>query len=77
MLKRPAILLLSLLLLPAVAGAYDFAATVPSGQVLYFSIVQEGVEVVYPQGDSLPTRGVWWLQMGDGPAKKIIANDWP
>lgn len=47
MLKRkllPLILLLSCL----TARAYDFFDTLPSGQVLYFSYVSGGVEVVYP-----------------------------
>ena len=37
--------------------AYDFAAAVPSGQTLYFSYVQGGVQVVYPNANNTPANG--------------------
>lgn len=43
----PLILLLSCF----TARAYDFADTLPSGQVLYYSIVAGGVEAVHPNGN--------------------------
>lgn len=39
------------------AWAYDFAASVPSGQTLYFSIMAGGVQVVYPNSSGIPTQG--------------------
>ncbi len=49
-----------LLLLPlAAARAYDFAATVPSGQTLYFSRVAGGVEVVYPDANAATPAQGW------------------
>lgn len=34
--------------------AYDFSATVPTGQTIYFSIVGDGVHVVYPNTNADP-----------------------
>ncbi len=42
------IVLLSALLFPMIACAFDFQVVVPSGQTLYFDIVSGGVSVVYP-----------------------------
>lgn len=39
------------------AHAYDFAATVPSGQTLYFSYTVGGVAVVYPASTIQPVYG--------------------
>lgn len=41
----------------AAAQAYDFSATVPTGQTLYFSYVQGGVEVVYPNATAPAAQG--------------------
>lgn len=57
MVKKLAIALTLLLLPLAAARAYDFAATVPSGQTLYFSRVAGGVEVVYPVANATPSQG--------------------
>lgn len=57
MIKRGAILLLLLALWTTTVRAYDFAATVPSGQTLYFSLVTGGVQVVYPNANNTPTAG--------------------
>lgn len=46
-----------LFLAPALAWAYDFAATVPSGQTLYFNYVAGGVEVVYPANTTSVASG--------------------
>ncbi|MBR1784745.1 MAG: leucine-rich repeat protein [Bacteroidales bacterium] len=40
--------LLAALLLSAMAWAFDFQATVPSGQTLYFNYIDGGVQVVHP-----------------------------
>lgn len=45
------ILPLMLLLTCATAQGFDFADTLPSGQVLYYSYVSGGVEVVHPYGN--------------------------
>ena len=51
-------LLLSLLLAVAPAArAYDFSAAAPTGQTLYYRLVEGGVVVVYPNAASLPTLG--------------------
>ena len=47
-----------LLLLPATLRAYDFSATVPSGQTLYFNYVTGGVEVTHPV-DAPSFGGAW------------------
>ncbi|MBR5091903.1 MAG: leucine-rich repeat domain-containing protein, partial [Bacteroidales bacterium] len=57
MIKRGAILLLLFALWTTAVRAYDFAATVPSGQTLYFSLVAGGVQVVYPNADNAPSAG--------------------
>ena len=57
MIKRGAILLLLFALWTTAVRAYDFAATVPSGQTLYFSLVAGGVQVVYPNAGSTPANG--------------------
>ena len=41
----------------AVAQAYDFSAVAPTGQTLYFSYVQGGVEVVYPNATAPAAQG--------------------
>ena len=48
-----------LLLFPAAVWAYDFSATVPSGQTLYFSYADGGVNVVYPNSTIQVAQG--WL----------------
>lgn len=57
MIKRGAILLLLFALWTTAVRAYDFAATVPSGQTLYFTRVAGGVQVVYPNANNSPTAG--------------------
>ena len=39
------------------AAAYDFALAVGSGQTLYFSVVNGGVEVTYPNASAMPVNG--------------------
>ena len=51
------LLSLILLLSPLTATAYDFSATVPSGQTLYFNYVTGGVEVVYPNNTNVVAQG--------------------
>ena len=50
-------LLLSLLLAAIVVHAADFQAVAPSGQTIYYKIVQGGVEVTFPLNTSIPTYG--------------------
>lgn len=57
MIKRGAILLLLFALCSTAVRAYDFAVAVPSGQTLYFSHVQGGVQVVYPNANNTPANG--------------------
>lgn len=37
--------------------AYDFSLTVASGQVLYFNVLEGGVEVTYPNVTTVPSNG--------------------
>ncbi|MBP3763237.1 MAG: hypothetical protein J6I49_05065 [Bacteroidales bacterium] len=48
------IVLILLLVAPSLVWGYDFAAVVPSGQTLYFDIVEGGVKVVYPYTSASP-----------------------
>ena len=57
MIKKGTILMLLIALCSTAVRAYDFAATVPSGQTLYFSQVTGGVQVVYPNANNTPTNG--------------------
>ena len=51
-------LVLSLLLVVATAArAYDFSAPAPTGQTLYYSVVDGGVVVVYPNASNQPAQG--------------------
>ena len=67
--------LLSLLALPMVASAYDFSATAPSGQTLYYNIIVDGhVGVVRPGTGSIYNNyvsGDLLIQVGDYPARKV------
>lgn len=65
MLKR--LVLLSLLVVAATVRGADFQVVVPSGQTVYFNIVQGGVVVTYPSATVSPTLG--W----DGYTKPIGA----
>ncbi|MCR5588252.1 MAG: leucine-rich repeat protein [Bacteroidales bacterium] len=47
---------LLLLLCVGRAVAYDFAATAPSGQTLYYAYVDGGVAVVHPNSSTVPTQ---------------------
>ncbi len=48
---------LLLLLCVGRAAAYDFAATAPSGQTLYYAYVDGGVAVVHPNSSTVPAAG--------------------
>ncbi len=50
-------MLLSLLLVAAWAYGAGFQTVAPSGQTLYYNIVQGGVEVTYPSSTIYPTQG--------------------
>ena len=39
------------------AAAYDFAATAPTGQTLYYAFVDGGVAVVHPNNSPSPSAG--------------------
>lgn len=54
---RRIVTIVAALLLPMMLRAYDFSATVASGQTLYFNVVAGGVQVVYPGTSSQPWVG--------------------
>lgn len=45
------------LLMPLIVRAYDFSAVAPTGQTLYFNVIDGGVEVVYPNTHTQPWLG--------------------
>ena len=45
------------LLMPLIVRAYDFSAVAPTGQTLYFNVIDGGVEVVYPNTHIQPWLG--------------------
>ena len=57
MIKKGILAFLCVVCCVATTWAYNFAATVPSGQTLYFSLVEGGVEVVYPMSGNAPANG--------------------
>lgn len=65
LIKKLAVMVL-LLAAAVSARAYDFAEPAPSGQTLYFSIVEGGVEVVYPANVVQPTLGWTGYQKPSG-----------
>lgn len=57
MFRNRLIIVFLLLLCVGRAAAYDFAATAPSGQTLYYDYVDGGVAVVHPNTSPSPTAG--------------------
>lgn len=51
------VVLLSLLAAASLLRGADFQAVAPSGQTIYFNIVQGGVEVTFPSSTIYPTEG--------------------
>lgn len=61
------------LLMPLIVRAYDFSAVAPTGQTLYFNVIDGGVEVVYP-GTATSTWGGYTLPAGALTIPAIVAN---
>lgn len=66
-------LLIISLLMPLIVRAYDFSAVAPSGQTLYFNVIDGGVEVVYP-GTAAATWGGYTMPSGALTIPATVAN---
>jgi len=61
------------LLMPLIVRAYDFSAVAPTGQTLYFNVIDGGVEVVYP-GTAASTWGAYTMPAGALTIPATVAN---
>lgn len=61
------------LLMPLIVRAYDFSAVAPTGQTLYFNVIDGGVEVVYP-GTAASTWGGYTMPAGALTIPATVSN---
>ncbi len=61
------------LLMPLIVRAYDFSAVAPTGQTLYFNVIDGGVEVVYP-GTASSTWGGYTMPAGALTIPATVSN---